>query len=329
MCNMSSKSLNFSKIARAQQVAKLIRNGIETPNAIIDALNQANSAFYLGKSHEAQKKALQRDIKRLQKMGLHFKFDLKQGKYCEIMPPPEDSGEGLNSLTFDNDELIVLAQLRDLHRFTPYAATAQRLCNKLTRFLTAQQRTLLEKRPLINMQIPLLDMLTEHIETAHIVEKAFMEQRDLEFLYHTPKYESPYLFKTQVLAGLELRDGHVYFEAWSLNSDGFREFRLDRIVKGSARLLPNKRPRRTGLVVKLTLQYQLDAHLSPTQHFVGQTAEKQADGSHLVTAIIDERQLFRAEKTLLRYGDGCKVISPPELVARFRTVVAAMMRRYE
>jgi predicted DNA-binding transcriptional regulator YafY len=48
----------------------------------------------------------------------------------------------------------------------------------------------------------------------------------------------------------------------------------------------------------------------------------------MVTAEIGEDDLFWATKTLLRYGENCEVLEPPELVAEMRRVVAEMARVY-
>jgi hypothetical protein len=50
----------------------------------------------------------------------------------------------------------------------------------------------------------------------------------------------PYLVLAPFVTSLELREGHMYFQAHSDRSDSDLEFRLDCVVPGTVQLLPAK-----------------------------------------------------------------------------------------
>jgi predicted DNA-binding transcriptional regulator YafY len=66
-----------------------------------------------------------------------------------------------------------------------------------------------------------------------------------------------------------------------------------------------------------------------TRRFRNHQEERQEDGSLVVTAEIDESELFWVSKTLLKYGENCVALEPPELVAEMKRVVGQMARNYQ
>jgi len=69
------------------------------------------------------------------------------------------------------------------------------------------------------------------------------------------------------------------------------------------------------------------ARYGASERFPNQIEEKQEDGWTLVTAQIDS--IFWASKKLLKYGENCQVLEPPELVQEMKRVVGEMARIYE
>ena len=305
------------KSKRASEVTRLIRAGINTPAQIITTINQDPRLAY----GDAPEKALQADIKRLRDFGIHIRYDRQKKHYVE------EAGEGV-LLPFSDDELAVLAQLREVHRFTPFREAAERVIEKLIKITSAKQRDVLKKRPLIKLKVPALEELTLHLATAEVVEKAFQTQRELEFQYQMSGKTEAYLMRVQVLNPLELRDGHAYFEAWSLLSDAEKLLRLDRVVSGSAQVLPNKRAKRSTNSILVPIQYWLASGLEPSKHFPIDFKVARSETGSIVSAQIEERQLFWAAKILLKYGQNCMALAPPSLVDEMRHHAEGMARLY-
>lgn len=312
---------------RAQRVAQLIQGGTNTPAAIIQAINQIPRLAYDRHGNPttgAHQKALQQDLRRLKAMGQPITYD-RRGK-CYVLQPVDESSAPLG---FTDDELLVLAQLLDLQQATPLGQVAHDLHDKLATRMPPQQRKKFLKRPLIAIKIPALEELTQHLQTAKLVMQAFETQQELSFRYQGSAHAEPYDYRVQVLGPVELRDGHAYFEARSLQSD--REWdglRLDRVLPGSARLLPRKQPSYTKRQNLITICYWLAKHIGPSKHFpIDYVCESRDDG-YVISAKIDERDLFRATKILLRYGENCVVSEPTALVDELRRAAEGMARLY-
>lgn len=134
------------------------------------------------------------------------------------------------------------------------------------------------------------------------------------------------------------RDGHGYLDAviQSTTPPGnappntSAEFRLDRIVLKSARMLPvSIPPVRPSQPV-----YHIVYHLPPevarrrdlAEFFLNQHITYHPDGSATVTA--DVHNLWTTRQILLRYGGACHVTEPPELVQLFRETIQQMTEKY-
>jgi predicted DNA-binding transcriptional regulator YafY len=305
------------KSKRANEVARLIRAGVDTPKKIIAAINQDPRWAY----DKAPEKALLSDLGRLKDGGIVFRYDRQKKRYVE------EAGEGV-LLPFSDDELAVLAQLREVHRFTPFREAAERVIEKLGNMVSPKQRGALKRQSLIKLNVPALEELTHHLATAEVIEKAFQTQRELAIQYQMSGKTEAYPMRVQVLNPLELRDGHAYFEVWSLLSDAERLLRLDRVVLGSAQVLPNKRARRTQHSTLVTIQYWLGPGLEPSKHFPIDFEVVRSETGCVVSAKIEERQLFWAAKILLKYGQNCMALAPPSLVDEMRHHAEGMARLY-
>ena len=315
-------------IERAIRVAQLIQQGTSKPADIIQAINQIPRLAYNRHGNattEAHQKALQQDLKRLKGLGQSFEYDKKSKCYVA-----RQADEISLPLGFSDDELAVLAQLFDMQQVTPLGQVARGLHAKLAARMPLQQRKKFLKRPLIAIKIPALDELSDHLATAQTVMEAFETQQELTFQYQGSAHSKAYTYRVQVLSPVELRDGHAYFEARSLQSEmEWDGLRLDRVVPKTATLLPTKQPNRTKHPYLVPLKYWLAKHVGrPTKHFPIDFACETREDGYVISAKIDERDLFRAMKILLRYGENCMVSEPPALVDEMRRTVEEMARLY-
>lgn len=179
--------------------------------------------------------------------------------------------------------------------------------------------------------VEMLEDPAPHQKNLQTIGRAVRERREVEFYYRSLRNPEARQHAIRPYGGLELREGHIYFSGCVVPSGQDRDYRLDRIVPGSARLLPQKyvpSPRRQK---PLRLRYRLSAQIAAfgaTPRFPGHREERQEGGDVIVTAEIGQRDLFWASKTLLKYGEHCVVLEPPELVAEMKRIVEQMGRNY-
>ena len=275
---------------------------------------------------DAPEDAFLRDIKWLQALGFEAAWMPDTGRYHL-----EPGNNPWLRLRLPSPEFQVLCLLKRAFQRTPYADDVNSLVNRLARLLPKNQQTQLDKASPISVLVPMLDDIEPHRPTLERVQEAIRKRHQLEFEYRSRTSEKPKRHVVTVYDSLELREGHVYFQARSDQSESDLEFRLDRVAPGTARLLPAKvattdKPRRP-----LKLRYRLSASFASqgaTRRFRNHQEERQVDGSLIVTAEIDETELFWASKTLLKYGENCVVLEPPELVAEMKRVVEQMALNY-
>lgn len=212
-----------------------------------------------------------------------------------------------------------------------HSAELQDLLAHLTALLPAdQQAALRSKRPppfTINLR-ETTDYIQADPATVAEIEKAIRSGQQLEFRYVSPRdgREKHHRIEPRPLV---FQKGHVYLPGYSLPWQQEWDFRLDYIVPGSAHMLPDTialvRPSRPSYTLKYWLSARI-ARKGVSQHFDGQQIERHDDGSTTVTATTTN--LFEAKRILLAYGDGCRVLAPPELVAQMRQTVEALHNFY-
>jgi hypothetical protein len=176
-------------------------------------------------------------------------------------------------------------------------------------------------------------------ETLTTVKRAVDERRELAFDYlstfdtSTPRRHrvAPY--------GITFRpEGHGYLDATVLEitprggemTHAAIDYRLDRIVTGSAVVLPTVlppiRPAPPSYRLRYTLVSQVARRRDVEVYFPDTEIIYHDDGSATATATVTN--LWQARQILLRYGDACLVHEPPELVALFRKAAAGLGRLY-
>jgi len=107
------------------------------------------------------------------------------------------------------------------------------------------------------------------------------------------------------------------------------QFRVDRVVPGSVEVLPTRYPsgrRRRAIQIRYRLSPAI-ARFGASRRFDKHQETILPDGWVEVTA--ETKDLFWASKTLLKYGENCIAVEPPELVAEMKRVVSEMMRNYD
>jgi hypothetical protein len=132
--------------------------------------------------------------------------------------------------------------------------------------------------------------------------------------------------------------GHTYLDATLIEVQppgseqlfAALDYRLDRIVPGTAQVLPTPLPPERPKARTWTLRYRLHPDVARGEDvaalFPDTRIEYGDDGSALVSATVSNLSIAR--DVLLHYGDRCRVIDPPELIDLIRETVDAMGSLY-
>jgi predicted DNA-binding transcriptional regulator YafY len=172
-----------------------------------------------------------------------------------------------------------------------------------------------------------------------IVKHAVEQRRELAFDYlSTFDADRPRRHRVAPY-GITFRpEGHGYLDATVLEVTpkggeaihAAIDYRLDRIVAGSAALLPTVlppiRPAPPSYPLCYTLVPQVARRRDVASYFPNTVIAYHDDGSATVTATVTN--LWQARQILLRYGDACRVEEPAELVAMFRRSAEGLSRLY-
>jgi len=175
-------------------------------------------------------------------------------------------------------------------------------------------------------------------QTLRTVKRAVDQKQQLKFSYTSNFEISDAREHTVAPYELFMRDGHMYLDAVLLhvNTPGHAdvnttiEYRLDRIVRRTARMLPTLIPAERPPQARYQLCYTIDAEVARRRDlatfFNDSEVTYHDDGTATVTAVVSN--LWTTRQILLRYGGTCKVQSPPELVNMFRDTIKAMQAKY-
>jgi predicted DNA-binding transcriptional regulator YafY len=172
-----------------------------------------------------------------------------------------------------------------------------------------------------------------------IVKRAIDERRELAFKYlSTFDTGAPRRHRVAPYGIFFRPEGHVYLDATLLDVQprggetlhAAIDYRLDRIVVGTAEVLPavllpeRLQPRRYAL------RYRLHPNVARRQdvaaYFPDTRIAYDEEGGATVTATVTN--LWQTRQILLRYGDACTVLEPPELVALFHKTAQGLYDRY-
>jgi hypothetical protein len=173
-----------------------------------------------------------------------------------------------------------------------------------------------------------------------IVKYAVEQRREIAFDYlSTFDAEVPRRHRVAPY-GITFRpEGHGYLDATVLEVTpkggeaihAAIDYRLDRIVSGTAEILPTMLPPNRVSPPTYQLHYTLVPQVARRRdvaaYFPNTQITYRDDGSAEITATITN--LWQARQILLRYGDACLVQAPAELVALFRKTAQGLSQLYE
>ncbi len=304
-------------LARAAIIYDRLTKGDATRTELIDYVR-----VILGESAygAAPEDSLRHDLDWLERLG--FEVEMTTGhRYHLIRFNPRFP------LPLTREHITTLSAMRWMFQGTVYHESIDSLFERIRDFLSPALRTALDRKPLMRLSPPILDDIAPHEQTLQLFRKAVYEQRRLSFVYHAPAQTEPqrHVIEPETL---EEREGHLYFEGYSPQAGLVLQFRLERVEPGSAEVLPTKfaagRKRRT-IKIRYRLAPQV-ARFGATRRFEQHSETRLENDWVEVTA--ETRDVFWASKTLLKYGENCIVLEPPELVAEMKRVVRAMAGNY-
>ena len=317
----------------------LVRTMLRGP-ATVDALIRAVKAEQGDDAYPpAAALAVKHDLQALRdEFGCKIRYVREQLVYTL-----EDLGE-LALLDLPDDGLEALAVLdASFPDDAPLGANdrVRRLLNHVLALLPAARRDAIGRRYVL----PHITWSVSHDEVVDarilsVVRQAISLKRQLAFDYRSnydpddqPRHYSvaPYL--------LYFRDGHTYLDTTVLRApdDMVRltlraiQFRLDRIVTRSARMLsetlPDERPQQPVYELVYVLAPAVARNRDVSHWFPHTAITYRNDGSARVTA--QATNIWQARQILMRYIEHCRVLSPPELVELMRQTATRLAALYE
>ncbi|MFQ5905357.1 MAG: helix-turn-helix transcriptional regulator [bacterium] len=322
---MIHKGSRSSHLVMERALAMLARllEGEASRQQLIGAVRQAVEAAY-GQSPED---SFHRDLRLLRSLG--FQIGCSRSRRAYFL---ESFDHPVLKLHLPAEALEALITIRSTFRGLPHAERIEALISVIEARLPSRSRRMLHRESLPSYAFAPADEWQTHSQSLQVVEWAIEGNQQLEFLYRSPKRPKGTEPKHHVVEpyNLEYREGHLYFEGYHLRLCRVYPYRVDRIVPGSAKVLPDKFMPRERLHSWVEIRYRLApeiARYGASRRFINQREEKQEDGSVIVTAEVPN--LFEALKKLLKYGSGCQVLGPPELVDLVQEEAQKMIQIYE
>lgn len=307
---------------RAFTMLALLQGGDASAEELIERVMERLGYDVYG---EAPLYSFRRDLAFLREIGCEIVYQRSQGTYhLEGVYNP------YLTLTLTADELEALALIRGTFQAgVPHADKVRALLDKIEGYLSEEDRRALRREPLLSFSLAPASDLSRLRDRLDILERAIAKRQRLTFEYRSPKHGEVKRHIVEPYGPLEYRDGHIYFEGLNVNTGHVYPYRVDRIVPGSMQILPTRFPEGRRRKRTYTLRYRLApevARYGASERFPNQIEEKQEDGWTLVTAQTDS--IFWASKKLLKYGENCQVLEPPELVQEMKRVVREMAKIY-
>lgn len=172
-----------------------------------------------------------------------------------------------------------------------------------------------------------------------MIKRAIKRHQCLEFDYlSTFDEHEPRRHRVAPYAIFFSPEGHGYLDATLLHvapaGDEPRyaaiNYRINRIVTGSVLILPDVVPPERPQPATYLLQYRLVPVVARRRdvaaYFPNTHITYNPDGSAFVTASVTN--LWQTRQILLRYGTGCEVLAPPELIVLFRDTARGLAEIY-
>ncbi|MGC9529174.1 MAG: helix-turn-helix transcriptional regulator [Candidatus Bipolaricaulaceae bacterium] len=267
-----------------------------------------------------------RDLRLLRSLGFPVRYRRSQGRYHLA-----SFDHPVLQLHLSRPALEALALLKATFQGLPHEERVGALLRELESRLPQEAKLRLGRAPHPHLAMDPADPWQERKENLVAVERAIGRHQLLEFLYRSPKRpetERPKRHRVEPY-NLEYREGHLYFDGYNLKTGRVYPYRVDRIVPGSAQVLPDTFNPRDGIARSIQIRYWLApeiARYGASVRFRNHQESRQEDGSVVVTC--EAGSLFEAVRKLLRYGSGCRVLAPPELVEKMRAEAHRLTARY-
>ena len=195
------------------------------------------------------------------------------------------------------------------------------------------------QRGAIRLQLP--ESPSERIDAATLatIRRAVARRQELVFEYLSAfDAEIPRRHRVAPYLVFFRPEGHGYLDATVLEVTPLGNeiihsaihYRLDRIVPGSARVLPQMLPPQRIAPPAYRLRYRLLPVVARRRdiavYFPNTQIEYHDDGSATVSATVTN--LWQVRQVLLRYGTACEVLEPNELVELFRKTANGLVTLY-
>lgn len=222
----------------------------------------------------------------------------------------------------------------------PEHAHVHSLLNRLLLLLPENRREQhRQARSMVRLQFP--GRIESRIDKGLIatIRRAVKQRRELVFTYHGSDADGQHRRHRVAPYHVFFRpEGHGYLDATVLEVTppgntpihAAIDYRLDRIVAESAQILPQVLPRERIAPPSYALRYRLLPAVARRRDVATYFPESEItyhdDGSATVTATVTN--LWQARQVLLRYGDGCVVEAPAELVEKFRETARGLATLY-
>ncbi len=287
---------------------------------------------------EAAASALKHDIDALkEEFGCGIRFHRRTGSYVL-----EDLGE-LALLDLPDTTLEALAFLEssfppgtDLPEHARIRDLLERVLLLLPESRREQHR---QARSALRLQLP--GKVERRIDDTVLstIKRAIKQRRELVFAYNGSDADGVPRRHRVAPYGISFRsEGHGYLDATVLevtpagNTPLYAaiDYRLDRIVVGSVQVLNTVLPKERIAPPTYTLRYRLLPIIARRRDVATYFPESKItyhdDGSATVTATITN--VWQARQVLLRYGPGCIVEEPQELVEKFREAARGLAGIY-
>ncbi len=172
-----------------------------------------------------------------------------------------------------------------------------------------------------------------------MIKRAIRQRREIQFLYRGGETDGePRMHRVAPYQVYYRAESHAYLDATVLEVTppghaqryAAVDFRIDRIVPGTLQVLNTVLPKERIVPPTHTIRYRLVPAVAARRDVAAYFPDTQFtyhdDGSATVTATVTN--LWQARQILLRYGTGCVVDEPPELVEKFREAANGLAEIY-
>ncbi len=317
----------------------LIRLLLRSPMKTAELINNIQREMGENGYPESAPSALKHDFDALkEEFGCAIRFRRETGCYHL-----EDLGE-LALLDLPDTSLEALAFLDNTFRAgedLPEHANIRELLERVDLLLPAHRRAH-EGYTKSLMSLNLMGNTHPKInpDVLNTVKRAIRQRRELTFAYFSlSDVTEPRRHRVAPYRIYFRPEGHAYLDATLIEATPAGnepqhapiDYRLDRIIPGTvevlAQVLPRDRPPAQSFRIRYRLFPAIARRRDIATYFPGTHIDYHEDGSATVSATVTN--LWLARQILLRYGPGCKVLEPPELVELFRAAVRGLSTLYE